>query len=85
MSSIQFKVTIPRGSLLEKELAGKTGVARTQRMYFLAELGAEQINRSAPLIPAERPIVSVNTDELANQEVVGDTNVAFPMNDLINL
>ena len=77
-----FKVTIPAGSLLESELMGKEGKQRQQRLYFLAELGAEQLKRA--------PISSVKGEESKRIVETKKTNknsgvVKFPMEDLLSM
>lgn len=41
--SLTFKVTIPQGGLLEKELKDKKGRERTIHLYILAEIGARAL------------------------------------------
>lgn len=43
MSDFTFKVTIPLGGQLEKELQGKKGRERTMHLYMLGELGARTL------------------------------------------
>lgn len=41
--ALSFKVTIPQGGLLEKELKGKAGRERTIHLYMMAEIGARAL------------------------------------------
>lgn len=79
---IQFKVSIPSGSLLERELEGRKGRQRQQRLYFLAELGAEQLKTD---IQHGKPINSNKTDENHTINEIRKSNVAFPKSDLLSM
>jgi|AntRauMFilla1563_2_1112583.scaffolds.fasta_scaffold77567_2 hypothetical protein len=77
-----FKVTIPAGSLLESELIGKEGKQRQQRLYFLAELGAEQLKRE-PISVVKNDVVKREMEtkkEFKNRGVV-----TFPVEDLLSM
>jgi hypothetical protein len=82
--SIRFKVTIPKGSLLEQELTGMEGKARNNRLYFLAELGAQSIQNSAGNTAPVSPIQDVKSETSRPQKLDQGT-VQFPMDDLMQL
>lgn len=77
-----FKVTIPNGSLLEHELSSKKGKQRQQRLYFLAELGAETLRRENIQTPNEIIEKKVKNGDNTNNN---KGRVSFPVNDLLSM
>ena len=80
--SHSFKVTIPNGSLLEQELSSKKGKQRQQRLYFLAELGAETLRRENVKTPNE--IIEKKVESITKPNKSMD-RVSFPANDLLSM
>ena len=83
--AISFKVTIPPGSLLEKELMDKNGRQRTHHLYLLGEIGARVLpNFEGSLVDNKKTEKAVIVKDSESEIAIKQSNdVFFNQDDLL--